>query len=347
MEKSILVRRILIGIVGAFFLATIIGYWSVFVPFMIALVIAYLFDPAVVYLEKCRLKLKRTPAVILVFVVALLIIGALVAIIYPFLKSGVTALVGTVSANSKDIEGFFNGILRWFEGLNLPLNIDKTKLLADLSRGAQTFISGFFTDLSNVSLSIIESLPMLLIIPLMVFYFMKDKYRFFAVLKKYTADKNEARIREFFDDVNKQLGGYVRGQVLLSLLVFLITTAAMMLFGVSYPVLIGIAGGVLNVVPYFGPVISALPAVILGIINHSPYLGGIILFFVLMNVVVSVFVSPKLFSRATNLHPLLVLLALFLGSTAFGMIGMIIAIPLAIVVKTVLTLVFDVYIKEI
>ena len=371
MDKARMIRFSLIGTVAVFFLLVLIGYWSVFVPFVIALMFAYLIDPLVVFLEKCRFSFSRGAATGIVFSLTLVVLTAGIAMLYPLLKSGVSMLVDTISGNSSDIENFIKNTFRWVEDLNLPFNIDKSKILADLSRAVQVFITGFFTDVSAVTLSILESLPMLLIIPLMVFYFLKDKERFFAVLKKYTADSNEARVRDLFDRINRQLGGYLRGQVLLSFLVFAITTVAMLLFGIPYAVLIGLAGGVLNIIPYFGPVVSALPAVILvivshgpdfsaiipydplltahlpGVVDNSPSLLGVILFFVIMNVIVSIFLSPKIFSRATNIHPLLVLFALFLGAQAFGMIGMLIAIPLAIVVKTVLALIFDEYIKEI
>jgi len=365
------VRFSLIAVVASFFILVLVGYWSVFVPFLIALVIAYLIDPVVVFLEKCRFCFSRGPATAIVFSLSLIIIMFFVVMIYPLLKSGVSALVGTVTKNSADIERFFKGAFRWVEDLNLPFNIDRSRILADLSRTVQRFITDFFTDISVVTLSILESLPLLLIIPLMVFYFLKDKEKFFAVLKKYTADSREAGIRALFDRINRQLGGYFRGQVLLSFLVFVITTLAMLILRIPYALLIGLAGGVLNIVPYFGPIVSALPAIILviinrgpdfsaiipydpfltaplpGVVDNSPGLLGVVLFFVIMNIIVSIFLSPKIFSRATNIHPLLVLFALFLGAQVFGMIGMLVAIPLAIVVKTILTLVFDEYIKEI
>jgi predicted PurR-regulated permease PerM len=89
--------------------------------------------------------------------------------------------------------------------------------------------------------------------------------------------------------------------------------------------------------------------VVLALINFSSagHLIAVIVFFVAMNILVTTLISPKIFATATNLHPLLVLLALFIGGHIMGMMGMIIAIPLAIVVQTLLRAVFDTYIQEI
>jgi len=341
-------RLVFIAIVAVLFVSMIVAWGSAFVPFAISIVIAYILDPFVVFLMR-RLRMPRTLAVVLVFLLFLVIFGLLVAFLYPMLANGVSSITRTVTDNEAKISQFLKDAENWLEQMDLPLAIDSGKLVSSLFAEAETFLKHFFGELSSFAISIIGSIPLLILIPLIIFYLLKDKEKIFDVLKKYTRDDNEARIRIVFDEVNTRLGGYVKGQVFLSGIVAVITTLAMLLFDVPYAVLIGLANGVLNVIPYFGPVIGAVPAVILELASFTTtgHFLGVVIFFVAMNILVSTILSPKIFAHATNLHPVVVLLALFVGATAMGMMGMIVAIPVAIVLQTLIRIIFDTYIKEI
>lgn len=346
MMHPVVLRRTLILVLLCALLGAMIAWGPAMVPFAIGLLIAYLLDPVVLFLGR-RLGLGRTPAVIVVLCVFLVVSAGIIAVAYPVLVDGVASLTQTVADNEKAILGFFDGFGEWLSTLNLP--IDRAKLVSGIFGEVESFLRQFFGELSSTILGFVGSLPLLIIIPLIVFYLLKDKERIFAVLKRYTKDDNEARIRIVFDEVNARLGGYLKGQVLLSVVVAAITTIAMFILDVPYAILIGLANGVLNVIPYFGPVIGAIPALILELIGFTTtgHFLGVLGFFVVMNVLVSTILSPRIFASATNLHPLVVLFALFLGAQAMGMMGMVIAIPLAIVVQTLVRVIFDTYIKEI
>jgi len=341
-------RLVFIGIVSAIFLAMLVAWGSAVVPFVIGIVIAYILDPFVVFLQR-RLHLPRTLAVLFVFLLFLVVFVLLIAFLYPMLANGVSSITRTDADNEAKITLFLKDAENWIEQLDLPFAIDSGKMITSMFAEAETFIKHFFGELSSFAISIVGSLPLLILIPLIIFYLLKDKEKIFDVLKKYTRDDNEARIRIVFDEVNTRLGGYVKGQFFLSGIVAIITTVAMLLFGVPYAVLIGLANGVLNIIPYFGPVIGAVPAIILELVSFTStgHFLGVVFFFVIMNILVSTILSPKIFAHATNLHPLVVLLALFVGSTAMGMMGMIVAIPVAIILQTLIRIVFDTYIKEI
>lgn len=341
-------RLVVISILAAVFVAMLLAWGSAFVPLIISVIIAYILDPLVILLMR-RLRMSRTLAVVLVFLLFLIISGLLVLFLYPLFADGVSSITRTVTDNEAKISRFLTDIESWLAKTDLPFSLDSTKLIATLVNEAESFLKQFFGGLSAFAFSIIGSIPLLILIPLIIFYLLKDKEKIFDVLKKYTADDKEARIRTVFDEVNTRLGGYVHGQILLSGIVAIITTIAMLAFDVPYAVLIGLANGVLNVIPYFGPVIGALPAVILELVSFTTtgHFFAVVLFFIVMNILVSTILSPKIFSQTTNLHPVVVLLALFIGATAMGMMGMIVAIPVAIVFQTLIRIVFDTYIKEI
>ena len=133
-ELKTKLRVIILSCIAAAFIVVVIGYWSVFVPFLIGLLIAYLLDPIVMFLEKkSRLHLNRGVAVAIVFVFFLSLGAGLIMMIYPVLETGVTKLSDTIIKNEKNITAFFAKALHWVENLNLPLKIDKAKLLAEIT----------------------------------------------------------------------------------------------------------------------------------------------------------------------------------------------------------------------
>jgi len=339
-------RRIFIAVLAVSTAALAILWSSALIPFVIGLITAYLLDPLVGYAQH-KLKMQRLPALLLVFVLFLLLFLFIFMSIVPLLIQGVSAITYTLGSNRDAISGFIEDSINWFDGLELP--IDHEALMSKVVSELENFLTQLFSAISLLVLSVIESIPLLIIIPLIVFYLLKDKERIFTVLKRYIRDENEARIYAFFKDIDSRLGGYLKGQFLLSVLVTIITFIALLIFGTPYALLIALANGILNIIPYFGPVIGAVPAVVLDLIHFSStgHLVAIIIFFVVMNILVSALISPKIFASATNLHPILVLLAIFIGSHAMGMIGMIVAVPLAIVAQTLIRAVFEKYIKEI
>jgi predicted PurR-regulated permease PerM len=339
-------RRIFISVLAALTVFLAFMWSSALVPFIVGIVIAYLLDPLVLYAQR-RFKIKRLPALLLVFILFLLLFLFIFVSIFPLLAQGVSALTQTFGNNWSEIESFIDDSLDWFDNLDLP--IDRETLKSGISSKLESFFTQLFGVISSFVLSIIGSIPLLIIIPLIVFYLLKDKEAIFATLKRYTRAENEVRVRTFFKDIDERLGGYIKGQFLLSALVTAITFIALLIFGTPYAFLIALANGILNIIPYFGPVIGAIPPVVLELIHFSStgHLIAVIVFFVAMNILVSALVSPKIFASATNLHPVFVLLAIFVGSHAMGMVGMIVAVPFAIVIQTLIRAIFDKYIKEI
>jgi predicted PurR-regulated permease PerM len=318
---------------------------SALFPFAVALVIAYLLDPAILLCQRI-LRIKRLPALLLVFMLFLLFFFLLIISVFPPLIKGVSSLTETISSSRESINGFISGLITWFN--DLPLPIDHEKIISSLYSEMEGFFGQLFSGISTFAVSAIGSAPLIIIIPLIVFYLLKDKVAIFASLKRFLREESASYVRAFFESINQRLGGYVRGQFLISMLVTVVTLIALLIFDIPYAILIAIANGILNIIPYFGPVIGAIPPVILALIRFSS-LGNfiaVLVFFVVMNILVTTLASPKIFSKTTNLHPVIVLLALFIGSSVMGMLGMILAVPIAIIIQTLFRIVFDKYIWE-
>jgi predicted PurR-regulated permease PerM len=271
----------------------------------------------------------------------------LIISVFPPLIKGVSSLTEMISSNRESIENFISDAIIWINGIQLP--IDHEKIISGLYSEMEGFFGQLFGGISSFAISIIGSAPYIIIIPLIVFYFLKDKLPILAALKRFFRDESVSYVRLLFESIDEKLGGYVKGQFLISLLVTIITLIALLIFDIPYALLIAIANGILNIIPYFGPVIGAIPPIVLALIyfTSTGHFIAVVIFFVAMNILVTTLASPKIFSKTTNMHPINVLLALYIGSYALGMMGMIVAVPIAIILQTLIRIIFDKYIWEI
>jgi len=348
--KKPLMRSIIIVVMAAVLLELAWLLRSALYPFIAALVIAYLLDPIVLFFQR-TLKIKRLPALLMVFALFLLIFALIIALVFPLLINGVFSITQILSTDKESVDESINEVIQdiivHFKKIHLP--IDHEKIIMGLYSETRDFFSQLFDGIATFALSVIESVPLMIIIPLIVFYLLKDKIAIFVSLKRFFSKESEATVRALFESVNWRLGGYIKGQFLISLLVTVVTYIALLIFGIPYALLIAIANGVLNVIPYFGPVIGAIPPVVFALVTFtSPgYFLAVLIFFVVMNVLVTMLASPKIFAKTTNLHPVMVLFALYIGAAIMGMLGVLLAVPCALVFQTLFRIIFDKYIWEI
>ena len=135
--------------------------------------------------------------------------------------------------------------------------------------------------------------------------------------------------------MNAVVGGFIRGQALIALIVGVVTGVAMALIGVPYAVTIGVIAGVTNIIPYVGPIVGGFVAAIVALFVDPVLMLWAIAVFVAIQQLESTFLSPKIMSDQVGLHPVVVILSLAAGASLAGLIGMLLAVPVAGTVSAV------------
>ena len=137
--------------------------------------------------------------------------------------------------------------------------------------------------------------------------------------------------------INVQVGNYLRGQVLDATIVGLLATGALWFLGVKYFLMIGLFAGVANIIPYFGPVTGATIAIIVSILQTGDFhlASYVIIAFIIIKVLDDAIILPMVMSRSVHISPLTVLLAIMIGGTLFGILGMLLSIPVAGFIKVI------------
>lgn len=149
-------------------------------------------------------------------------------------------------------------------------------------------------------------------------------------------NKFRGRVRAVAEDIDKTLGAYVRGQLFISVFVASMVYVGLILLGVEFAILLAIINGITNVIPYFGPIIGAVPAFFIALLE-SPLLAlKVILMITIVQQIESHIVAPTVYGRNLGIHPVIVILSLLAGGSFFGFMGLIFAVPVIAVIKVLL-----------
>lgn len=137
----------------------------------------------------------------------------------------------------------------------------------------------------------------------------------------------------FIRDVDKSLGGYIRGQLLVCLVIGVISATLFWVFGMKYPLLLGFIIAITNIIPYFGPIIGAVPAVIIAATLSVKMVIITLIIIVVLQFVEGNILSPLIVGKSLHMHPLIIMLSLLAGGEAGGIIGLIMAVPILAILK--------------
>ncbi|MFR7985925.1 AI-2E family transporter [Zhenpiania hominis] len=327
---------------------------SAFSPLFIGLIISYLLNPLVTLIDKKlmqkvffrvpedplkaekRRKLSRFISVLLTFIIVL---AAIAAIIYGFAVMIVGQLVFTNFSTT------FNNVLQTFLSYEVELkqwvsqNFPDGFLSEKVMDASNSVISWFSENFSaSTAVSVISgavgSVVNFVIGAIVSIYLMKDKDFFLSIWRKFLhlvlPQRANAAVTETLNEVNGVLSQFVRGALLDAVFVAILSSIGLSIVGLDFAVFIGVFAGIANVIPYFGPLIGMIPAFLIGWLT-SDFVHGVlaVLVLVIVQQIDSNIIYPKVVGSSTGLHPLAVLLAVSVFGYFGGIIGMILAVPIA------------------
>ena len=325
----------------------------VLTPFVISAALAYLGDPVVDRFERVRIgkwRISRTLAVSVVFVLMTGSTLLLVLIFYPLLQEQVQRFVQNVPA-----------ALEWFAGTALPWL--QTKLgLTSLSLDTETInntLKAYWKELSTATLSVLGTvsrggqavlgwLMNLVLIPVVTFYLLRDWDLLVEGIRELLPTKNESTVSRLAGEINEVLGAFVRGQLMVMFALGFIYTAGLWLLGLDLAFIIGMAAGLLSIVPYLGTVVGLVAAVLAAIFQFQDLFHTlmVLLIFVVGQSLEGMVLTPKLVGDRIGLHPVAVIFAVLAGGQLFGFLGILLALPAASALNVLVRHLRDEYTKS-
>lgn len=299
--------------------------FSLFILFKVRAVIVLLFlafiimtalHPAVTFMSK-KMRFPRGLAILIAYVSIIFFFALLFGLVIPPLASELYQLVKTIDLP------YFQDEIREFS-----LDVNQLSALADRVGSSVTMLfelvastfNGVFTVLTILVFSV---------------YLMIDRPHLHKKLGWFTKDRKYFKIAEkYIDDLEFQLGGWVRGQFILMLLIGVVTYIGMSLLGIPYALPLALLGGLMEIVPNLGPTIAAVPAIILAYVSGGPVMAGVVtLFYVVMQQLENNLIVPKIMKESADVNPLVAMVVIIIGLMLGGIVGALISVPTYIVFR--------------
>lgn len=344
-------RYIVIGIIllviglCVWFLGNIIAY------ILIGLVLSLILQPITRFFNKIRIKRFSIPSFISA-VLTLIIFWFIVVIFFRFtfpiianeanILSSVdpAKIVSNLDQPVKEVTQFFSRLHIYSGNEN-----NTTELLVNRLMGVinlQDF-SQFFSTIAN---TLGDILIAFFAITFICFFFLKDERLFLRSIHALVPEDYENEVTHVMLSIKKLLMRYFLGIILDMCVVFILTTIGMTILGLGFQhaLVLGLVGGIFNIIPYVGPMISIIFGMIIGILTHAdanfyteilPLLGWMMLVYVIINILDATLVQPFIFSNSVKAHPLEVFLVILTAGTLAGVPGMILAIPSYTVIRVI------------
>lgn len=302
-------------------------------PIFIGLIVAWLCDPMVRFLQR-----KKVPRFVGCILVYLVLIGIIFMFLYLFLPTFVHQIgdfVATIPDILKDLKVFGNKFFATFE----IDGIDVKGIQEQIYSSVEKFGIGLTTNLPNIIINITKSIVsggVNFVLGLMIgFYMLFDFDKINNTVKNSLPESWKDNYQELMTRINTSLRNYVQGVFLVMFLVFITQSVGLTLAGLKAPLLFALFCAVTDIIPYFGPYIGAIPAILVGF-TISPTVGVFcIISIVIVQALENNFYQPLIMGHTMQLHPVIIMISLLIFQHFFGIIGMVVATPVVACLKVI------------
>ncbi|MGO4941879.1 AI-2E family transporter [Ruoffia tabacinasalis] len=313
-------------------------------PIVAAGILYYLFSPFVAQL--IQRGVSRNISIWIIFIIIIALISWGISTLIPLLREQATtfvenipnyqaSLMETIESLPIDLEsGFIDpNITEYFA------NIDWNSITDQLN----TIITSTFGGLGSVIGTVAQLVTGLITMPVLLYYLLLEGYKIPQYILYHVPDKYRPKVGRILFKSNHQISQYIRGQILVALVVGIIFAIGYSIIGLDYAISLSVIAGIFNIIPYLGSIMAVVPALIIGLLI-SPYM------FIKVLIVVAIeqllegrFVSPQILGNNLKIHPVTILLVLLGAGRLFGLSGVILGVPGYAVIKVIVTELYNTF----
>ena len=296
---------------------------------IISLLIVYVLFPISEFFKK-RFRFHHFLAVCVTFFIFILFIVVLLSLIVPVVQKETQSILN-------DLPHYLRQLQLHIENLSAFLEVyDLRPEFTETVPQLQAYFQPLLEQAASISFSLISRLLDIFFILFFVFYLLFD----FHNVKTAAVDLVPAKYKKYAKDIvsiiDKNFGGYIRGNIVRCSIVGLLTGFILFAFGMPYALLLGLLAGVLNIILYIGPYVAAIPAVILSFSPRTPSVIIVVAIYIFVQTIDGVILSPLMLGRAVKLKPVTVIVSLLIGQQLAGILGMILSTPCAVIIKSLM-----------
>ncbi|MFC7062862.1 AI-2E family transporter [Halobacillus seohaensis] len=313
---------------------------TIALPVLFTVVVYYLLRPFTGLLE--RFGLKRIWGILITLALVSGLITLLIFLIIPFLEKQFMSLADELPqylmelANSIDqwlrnsmFAGYYNNLFQDIEGTLGQVSDNFSSYAGSTVEGLTNFIS----TVTNVIIAIVT-------LPFILFYLLKDGEKLPNMVLKIFPPKMRPELSSVFKGIDHQLSAYIQGQIIVSFCIGVMMYIGFLIIGLDYALLLAAIASVTSVVPYLGPMIAILPALIISIVTSPFMLLKLAVVWTVVQLLEGKFISPQIMGKRLHVHPVTIIFVLLTAGHLFGVVGVIVAIPGYAIIKVIVTHIF-------
>lgn len=305
---------------------------------LLGLVLAYVLDPAVSWVSR-RVRGSRALATSIVFVLLVLALTGFLLIVVPVINGQLVEVRQRFPVYRAEIEARVVPLLNQareayplqYEALSEKLQLVVQEKWPEMIRSAFSWLGGVFSSVLGFLLFLLD----LIFVPVFAFYLLVDFPKLKEGIRQLVPRAYREVTFERLGEVDGAVSSYLRGQLVIAMILAAINGIGLTVIGVPMGLVIGIIAGLANMIPYMALVVGLAPALLLCWIEYQS-LGRLIavaLVFAGAQMLEGTVLSPKILSKSVNLHPVWVLLSIIIGGRLFGLAGMLVAVPAAAAIQ--------------
>lgn len=325
---TLIIIRLFIEVQGIFDPLFIIAQ-TIFIPLLLGGVLFYLGRPLLRIFEKR--KLPRWSGVLTILLLIVLVFYLLSAMVGPIVSKQVNSLVDNAPGIAQDVEEY---VMYWFNQRDrLPDSIEEQ--INGLQGKAGEWAGNIGSWLLTFLGSFISGVVTLVLVPFFLIYLLLDHDKFAPFVAGFFKGERKTWIRKTLSDIDATLQAYIQGQLFVSFLVGIMLLTGYLIIGLDYALLLAIIGMATNVIPFLGPYIAVIPAIIIALVQDPIMAVYVAIIMLVAQQIESNLITPNVMGSALDVHPLTVITLILAAGNIAGLWGIILAIPVYAVLKTI------------
>jgi len=338
MDSNRICRLLLGAGAAAAFLAALYLVKAALLPVFVAMLLAYLLDPLIDRMEARRI--NRTAAIFIMAGAATVVILSIGGFLLFQAQRELESLYKDLPGYLERAQETVSPLVEEHLGIEVPETmteiLDEAKgQLAALDPASLQPLAGIVKRATSSTLAVASSIVGLVVIPVFLFYFLRDWDRMKARAAYYIPPAYRAYVVDKAVKVDEVLGAFIRGQLTVAAILGVLYSAGLLMVGVDLAVIIGVLAGALFIVPYFGTIVGVILASIMALLEHglSWHILGAWGVFAVVQAAEGALITPKIMGDKVGLSPVIVIFSLLVGADLLGLLGMLVAVPAAAILK--------------
>ncbi|MDW7673157.1 MAG: AI-2E family transporter [Bacillota bacterium] len=324
-------RLVFLLILVAFALYFVYLVRSVLLTFILAAILAYLLNPVVNWLQ--RNNIKRSVAIFLIYFTVISFASIISIMGFPKLIRELNDFAEAIPIYTEQVRSFVQNLQIQYQRIDLPESVKQ--VLDESIVSIEAYITEMVRQVADIFINFFSQLFYLIMAPVLAFYILKDwdsiEKRFYRMMPTQVRDK----AGELLGEINLVLKKFIRGHLIVATIVGIMTAVSLSLLRVEFALTLGLIAGISDLIPYFGPIIGAIPAVLIGLLDSKALAIKVMLVMVVVQQIESNIVAPKILGDSLGLHPITIIFVLLTGGHLFGVLGMLLAVPVTAITRTV------------